>query len=260
MDIKMLEIILSPCCQSKVVAQGKDLYCSNCNRIFDKKMGFINMIQDVYPCSSSILRKIYETDLGVSFYRIFRDCVLSILGASTGGEDFEALLVESVIKIESGCNILDLSCGPGIHMKWLAANNPSAKFYGIDISSHMLSRAVQNMPNNTLFIRSDAGTLPFVDASLDGVYCLGALYLYPHREMVLKEISRVLKPSGYMVGVYFRSRSTGFRDHLLQLLFEMIGISVSTEEAILDEISNVGFFPNRIRTMNHICILVAQKG
>ncbi len=102
--------------------------------------------------------------------------------------------------IDEGASVLDYGCGPGGHA--LAAARmagPKGKVYALDI--HPLAiRTVQSKARkqgleNLEFIQSDCATgLP--DASLDVVLLYDTYHDLERADKVLKELHRVLKPTG----------------------------------------------------------------
>ncbi len=103
-------------------------------------------------------------------------------------------------------SILDLGCGIGRDTFHLAASNLSV--VGVDAAESGLmiaNRHKETKQRNPVFARADARTLPFPDASFEGVYCFGMLHEFTEvtREQdigaVMKEIDRVLAPQGLLI-------------------------------------------------------------
>ena len=93
--------------------------------------------------------------------------------------------------------VLEVGCGTG---KWL---NVLAQFgcnvAGIDPSKEMRLRAPDAVRGE---IREGvAEALPWVDASFDVVYCINALHHFASPERALREIARVLRPSGTLLSI-----------------------------------------------------------
>lgn len=96
-------------------------------------------------------------------------------------------------------NILDLGCGAGRHLKYLAENGYAA--FGMDISEYGLeackSLCVQNelIP---LLARADMVALPYASNAFDAVISIHVIFHNP-KSLILQtisEIKRVLKPGG----------------------------------------------------------------
>ncbi|MBX5462346.1 MAG: class I SAM-dependent methyltransferase [Steroidobacteraceae bacterium] len=58
---------------------------------------------------------------------------------------------------------------------------------------------VPHGPGQLCFVRTDGQNLSFEDASLDAVYSISVLEHVPNFEQIIREIHRVLKPSGRLV-------------------------------------------------------------
>lgn len=58
---------------------------------------------------------------------------------------------------------------------------------------------IPHEPGSVCFVGTDGQSLAFQDASLDAIYSISVLEHVPHFERVIREIRRVLKPSGRLV-------------------------------------------------------------
>ncbi|MBN2310505.1 MAG: class I SAM-dependent methyltransferase [Candidatus Hydrogenedentes bacterium] len=92
----------------------------------------------------------------------------------------------------AGKDILDVGCGPGVQLQYLAASN---RLVGVDISAHALRRA---SGNGYLCCQGDLDgrALPFRDGSFDIVVCTDVFEHLFQPLALLKEIRRVLKSEG----------------------------------------------------------------
>lgn len=88
--------------------------------------------------------------------------------------------------------VLDLGCGPGIYYQRLLDQWPGLHYYGIDLLRGMMK---QHPAENGL-IQGDALQLPFADGSLDVVMANHMLHHLPDIEAAVREVQRVLKPTG----------------------------------------------------------------
>jgi SAM-dependent methyltransferase len=93
--------------------------------------------------------------------------------------------------------VLDLGCGVGHLIAWLARHAP-ARYFGLDLSLNSLrnGRAAARLGDVGV---GDAAYLPFRDASYDAVVCNGAAHHLPDLRGALGEIHRVLRPGGRLV-------------------------------------------------------------
>jgi ubiquinone/menaquinone biosynthesis C-methylase UbiE len=115
--------------------------------------------------------------------------------------------IKTMLGLSEGL-VLDLACGTGMFGRSIALQNLSnLQLYSVDISWKMLKIARKyslkdNLKNNFL-IRANVEQLPFPDNYFDGVCCCGALQLFPHLEIALEEINRVLKVESKLVGMTY---------------------------------------------------------
>lgn len=101
-----------------------------------------------------------------------------------------------VASIPEPGRILDLCCGQGNVTEALARAGHTV--VGADFSAKMLAFAQDRLPQGT-FVKADAQELPFDDAEFDAVVCSFGLMHVPDQPKALREIRRVLKPTGYFV-------------------------------------------------------------
>ncbi len=104
-----------------------------------------------------------------------------------------AKCILGLMKAESGRNLLDIACGVGLFMK--VANAIGLQTYGVDISSTALFKA-KAMTRNSGLVVSSAEALPFRTGFFDRVTCLGSLEHFLHPAEALRELARVMKPTG----------------------------------------------------------------
>lgn len=96
--------------------------------------------------------------------------------------------------------VADLGCGPGMSTFPLVDLVPDATVVGVDLVPAMLVRAAAHRRTRggppVMFLAADAGRLPLASGSVDLVTGHSFLYLMPHRDAVLAEVVRVLRPGG----------------------------------------------------------------
>jgi demethylmenaquinone methyltransferase/2-methoxy-6-polyprenyl-1,4-benzoquinol methylase len=98
--------------------------------------------------------------------------------------------------------VLDLCCGPGAQVRWLAGQGRFS--CGLDISLGMLKYAAGRR-RDIPFICADAAQIPFRPAAFKGIVISFALHEKPAelRPILLAEAKRLLLPSGRIVLVDF---------------------------------------------------------
>ena len=96
--------------------------------------------------------------------------------------------------------ILDLGCGTGEITRRLADRYPEATLLGMDILEENLARArgLGDADGRIAYVAGDAFALDCADASFDLVACRHMSQAVPGFPEVLAEITRVLKPGGWV--------------------------------------------------------------
>lgn len=102
-------------------------------------------------------------------------------------------------------DILDVACGTGDFAIGLAkASHGKSHITGIDISENMLSIGREKVRNAGLdgqveLVYGDCEALPFADSTFDRASAAFGVRNFGHLEAGLKEMARVLRPSGKIV-------------------------------------------------------------
>jgi len=99
----------------------------------------------------------------------------------------------------AGCRVLEVACGSGIGVAYLAGLAQSVE--GCDIDTANLARAEQTCRGlDTVQLRwGDAQALPYPDAEFDLVLLYEAIYYLPDAAEFVAEAHRVLKPDGELI-------------------------------------------------------------
>lgn len=91
--------------------------------------------------------------------------------------------------------VLDVGCGNGFYYPKLKQHHPNIQYFGLDLFEQML----HSHPSPANLMQADAQKLPFADHTFDRVMANHVLFLVPDVESAIKEIRRVLKPSGIVI-------------------------------------------------------------
>lgn len=109
------------------------------------------------------------------------------------------------LPIHQGDDCLDLCCGTGdLTLSLAQRTGISGRVIGLDFNRDMLALAkqkasCQGMGHQIEWLQADAMALPFDENQFEVVTIGYGLRNVPDAEQVLKEIHRVLKPSGHFV-------------------------------------------------------------
>jgi ubiquinone/menaquinone biosynthesis C-methylase UbiE len=104
--------------------------------------------------------------------------------------------------------VLEVACGPGLSLSYLRHLSKGHQFVGMDASVEMLSLARKNnsgADGAPQLARGSAFQLPFADATFDVVYSTRFLHMFRDKSPIVKELCRVVKPSG-LIAVEFYHR------------------------------------------------------
>jgi len=219
-DPAFLAILRCPRCQATGSFTAESvLRCSRCD-LAPKGTGFVELLdleRNGEPTATSAEQRFMESDLVARVYeRVWRPTFVRVLagkraGTGIGGIEGELFVHKHSLGLDERVGPwLDLSCGPGLFTRAIAAVVPTAVVVGLDISRPMLEIAARRLHGytNVTLVRADAHVLPFGDATIGGINNAGALHAYDDPEQVFREIGRVLRPGGVYVGSTFSEAPT----------------------------------------------------
>jgi SAM-dependent methyltransferase len=107
----------------------------------------------------------------------------------------------ALAELKAGEIVLDLGSGGGVDVLLSARRvGPAGKVYGLDMTDEMLELARDNQRKasvaNLEFLKGEIENIPLPDNSVDVVISNCVINLSAHKDRVLKEAFRVLKPGG----------------------------------------------------------------
>jgi ubiquinone/menaquinone biosynthesis C-methylase UbiE len=129
-----------------------------------------------------------------------------------------------------GERVLDVACGTGAVTRLAAERVGQGRIVGLDLNTGMLAVA-KTVPANPAieWIEGSALDLPFDDGSFDLVLCQLGLQFFPDRPQALKEMKRVLAPSGRLaLSVYSAIEHTPAAYAFVRALDRRLGSDASS--------------------------------
>ena len=96
-------------------------------------------------------------------------------------------------------DLLEVGCGRGGGSSWIARTQNVRSMTAIDLSKKAIALCQQLHCHKSLkYIQGDAESLPFPERSFDIVLNIESCHHYPSMSKFLEEVTRVLRPNGYL--------------------------------------------------------------
>ena len=129
----------------------------------------------------------------------------------------------------SGTQLLELGCGPGFYACRISEELPQLKTTGVDLSRTLIERATTRASKlhltNCYFQHADAHALPYATGSIDAIVVSRLFLIVPDKEGIVREMYRVLKPTGRC---FIAEPTSGFRTRLpLALMWALSRLTTS---------------------------------
>jgi SAM-dependent methyltransferase len=187
---------------------------------------------------------------GRGYEPLWRMHSLSLLTGEAFPNERELEIIKRLVRPLRGGRYLDLGCSAGLYTRSLSANLDRGAAVGIDISPSMLEEAVRRacrIGTNPSFVRANAKSLPFLDASFQGAVCGGTLNEFGDPARVLRETYRVLEPGGRLaiMGILRAGTPRGRR---LQRFLSTGGIRFFDPDELQSLLDHAGFEPDPPQT------------
>jgi len=147
----------------------------------------------------------YERERGRGYHRMLDD-----------------LEVDLVARYGTGKDVLEVGCGTGLILERVARF--ARRAVGIDLSAGMLARA---RSRGLSVAQSSATALPVATASVDVAFSFKVLAHVSEIERAMAEMTRVVRPGGWVLAEFYNARSLR---HLVKLLKRPTPVSETTTD------------------------------
>lgn len=113
----------------------------------------------------------------------------------------EAAIRETLRRLGArpGDRVMDVGCGTGALLNRVSLLVPGARLAGVELSPAMLEIALGRLGGSADLRQGRAEDLPFGEAAFDIVVSTNVFHFIRHPVEALREMSRVLRPSGRLV-------------------------------------------------------------
>lgn len=135
----------------------------------------------------------------------------------------------ALVDATPGQLLLDVGCGPGAYHAALAI--AGARVVGVDASRGMLREVLAQRPSAAA-AQADAERLPIRDATFDRVMANHMLYHVADQVAALREMRRVVKPSGRVVLATNAADNYAQLDELHRAAATRLGYTVASNDAL----------------------------
>lgn len=153
----------------------------------------------------------------------------------------------ALAELYEGEVVLDLGSGAGLDVLLSARRvGPSGKVYGLDMTDEMLAVARANQAKSGLenieFIKGHIENIPLPDKEVDAIISNCVINLSADKDMVFKEVYRVLKPGGrFAVADILLTKPLPERIQQDLMAWSGCVAGAMTEREYREELDNAGF-------------------
>ena len=184
--------------------ENNDVRCTVCRRVFSIRGGVLDLTPEDLPAlTKETVRQFGNSWSSHEYLAPYQEKQFLDWIAPLRPEDFNSKVV------------LEAGCGKGRHSFVMAGYGP-ARLYSVDLSDAItLAASYTKAFADVYCIRSNLLRLPFEDASMDIVVCLGVLHHLEDPKAGLRELWRVLKPGGTLCLWVYAREGNGWVVHLV---------------------------------------------
>ena len=227
--------VVCPSCHASLRVSETGLACTTCSARYPQRRGFADFAPEI-DSQGGLSQRFMENPAIARIYEgLFRPA-FTRLGSKIRYADEDRFLSARFSPADVEAPILDLACGTGRYLRWIARQCPENGAIGLDLSFAMLqnaARALSDLGDRIALVRGSAQSLPFSDTSLAAVNCFGALHLFPDPSRAIAEIGRCVRSGGTLT-CFTAVRVSGGRWARRQRLFSRLARFTFFEENELE--------------------------
>ena len=220
------QVVVCPRCRGPLGLTVTEVSCTPCGWQRPRDRGFLPLSDaDTTPVRGFGPRLMHWRPLARVYERAWRPAFVRIASFQRPDLDAEQAWVEAHLSPAAGGHVMDLSCGPGLMARRLAASGRYASVHAVDLSEAMLDECVascQAEGRAVVAVQADVARLPYADGSIAGAHAGAALHLWPDPLAALIEVARVLRPGGvFVASTFVHPEGYGIR-HAVENVFERL--------------------------------------
>ncbi len=229
---------------------------------YEVKNGYLDLLRNRLGADNFANLTNFPPGAGPAYEPLWRVHSLTLLTGEPFPADRELRIISDLVGLKRGGTYLDLGCSAGLYARNLARLlEGRGEVVGVDISPSMLkeaARRARKVGARPSFVRADAHTLPFTDASFSGAVCGGTLNELGDPARVLRETRRVLEPGGRLaiMGIL---RAGAARGRRLQRFLSTGGIRFFEPDELQSLLDYAGFEPDPLQTYGPVIFSGATR-
>jgi len=195
-----MDFILCPICKQSIMKKEENYVCSSCSKQFPIKENIPILVPDIEKHSQFINNRIKEKEKWYSSDQIYSYDKGPYRFHLRKRIEYVKKILEEYVKNSRNYKILDLGCGDGANLRWLA--NFSNDLYGTDYNFLRLVRAEKNMEKEGIHVKiflTEIMALPFEENSFDIVFFNHVIEHINDDLQALRNIYKITKKGGLVI-------------------------------------------------------------
>jgi SAM-dependent methyltransferase len=143
-------------------------------------------------------------------------------------------LIDRIAEVGWNARLLDIPCGGGLALRALSPGK-DVEFIAADIDPKMLARTAKRAARHGLVqvetLATDMRAIDLPDSAIDFACCFSGLHMIDESDVAVRELARVLRPGGELVGSSFTGDGSRRKRWLFEREHRRSGIAVPPADA-----------------------------